>query len=80
MKRQVHTTYRGRHNRKFRKAINLRVSQFRRSNGIAPWERLTFQQYMLATYSGVFEPMKVSFLAGPMCQLIVKIPVDEATP
>jgi len=78
VRRQVHTTYRGRRNRKFRKAINLRVSQFRRANGIAPWEPLTFEQHMKAIFSDRFDPMKASFRFGTMYQMIVKIPSEEA--
>jgi hypothetical protein len=78
VRRQVHTSYRGRSNRKFRKVINLRLSQFRRANGIEPWERLTMDQYLKAVYTGVFAPMKVSFSGGTMFYLIAKIPMEAA--
>jgi len=78
VRRQVHTTYRGRRNRKFRKAINLRVSQFRRANGIAPWERLTLQQNLRAIYSDPFVPLKPKFKFTVVAQLIVKKPMEAS--
>ena len=72
MRRQVHTRYRGRPNRRARKVVNLRISQWKRKHGIPAHASLQLFDLLDAAYGGRFEriraPGMVRMLVRGMCE------------
>jgi hypothetical protein len=70
VRRQVHTRYRGQPNRKARKVVNLRVSQWKRRHGVPSHEQLPPMAYLKAAYGEAFYLSRLN--NSPLARMLVR--------